>query len=85
MKPMYKEITDVKEEDVVDDPKERTKQGDDIVYNYKKRKIELTDFDKKNRKRKEKYKVTKKKNQGDEIITSLSSKETNNRNNIKKK
>ena len=51
MKPMYKEITDVKEEDVVDDPKERTKQGDDIVYNYKKRKIELTDFDKKNRKR----------------------------------
>ena len=47
MKPMYKEITDVKEEDVVDDPKECTKQGDDIVYNYKKRKIELTDFDKK--------------------------------------
>ena len=34
---------------------------------------------------KEKYKVTKKKSQGDEIITSLSSEETNNRNNIKKK
>ena len=50
MKPMYKEITNGKEEDVVDDPKECTKQGDDIVYNYKKRKIELTDFDKKNRK-----------------------------------
>ena len=33
---MYKEITDIKEEDVVDDPKECTKQGDDIVYNYKK-------------------------------------------------
>ena len=47
---MYKEITNGKEEDVVDDPKEGTKQGDDIVYNYKKKKIELTDFDKKNRK-----------------------------------
>ena len=34
---------------------------------------------------KEKYKVTKKKSQGDEIISSLSSEETNNRNNIKKK
>ena len=34
---------------------------------------------------KEKYKVTKKKSQGNEIITSLSSEETNNRNNIKKK
>ncbi len=44
---MYKEITDGKEEDVVDNPKECTKQGDDIVYNYKKRKIDLTDFDKK--------------------------------------
>ena len=84
---MYKEITDGKEEDVVDDTKECTKQGDDIVYNYKKRKIELTDFDKKIGKEyiKEKYKVTKKKNQGDEIITSLSFEETNNRNNIKKK
>ena len=60
---MYKEITDGKEEDVVDDTKECTKQGDDIVYNYKKRKIELTDFDKKIGKEyiKEKYKVTKKK------------------------
>ena len=54
---MYKEITDGKEEDVVDDPKEGTKQGDDIVYNYKKRKIELTDFDKKNRKRIYKRKI----------------------------
>ena len=50
MKQMYKEITDGKEEDAADDPKEGTKQWDDIVYNYKKRKIELTDFDKKNRK-----------------------------------
>ena len=57
MKQMYKEITDGKEEDVVDDPKECTKQGDDIVYNYKKRKIELTDFDKKNRKRIYKRKI----------------------------
>ena len=57
MKPMYKEITNGKEEDVVDDPKECTKQGDDIVYNYKKRKIELTDFDKKNRKRIDKRKI----------------------------
>ena len=57
MKQMYKEITDGKEEDVVDDTKECTKQGDDIVYNYKKRKIELTDFDKKNRKRIYKRKI----------------------------
>ena len=57
MKPMYKEITDVKEEDVVDDPKECKKQGDDIVYNYKKRKIELTDFDKKNKKKIYKRKI----------------------------
>ena len=57
MKPMYKEITDRKEKDVVDDTKEGTKQWDDIVYNYKKRKIELTDFDKKNRKRIYKRKI----------------------------
>ena len=57
MKTMYKEITTAKEEDIVDDPKECTKQGDDIVYNYKKRKIELTDFDKKNRKRIYKRKI----------------------------
>ena len=54
---MYKEITNGKEEDVVDDPKECTKQWDDIVYNYKKRKIELTDFDKKDRKRIDKRKI----------------------------
>ena len=54
---MYKEITDRKEKDVVDDTKEGTNQGDDIVYNYKKRKIELTDFDKKNRKRIYKRKI----------------------------
>ena len=54
---MYKEITDVKEKDVVDDTKECTKQGDDIVYNYKKIKIELSDFDKKNRKRIYKRKI----------------------------
>ena len=50
MKRMYKETTNGKEEDEVDDPKEGTKQGYDIVFNYKKRKIEFIDFDKKNRK-----------------------------------
>ena len=46
MKPMYKKIEDGDEEDIEDEPKGGTQQGDDTVYNYKKRKMRtFTDFD----------------------------------------
>ena len=86
MKPMYKQIVDGEEEDIEDEPKGGTQQGDDTVYNYKKRKIRtFTDFDDKKIEKEyiiEKYKVTKKKCQGNETPISLSSEETNNRNEL---
>ena len=46
MKPMYKEIKDGIEEDIEDEPKGGTKQGNDTIYNYKKRVIRtFIDFD----------------------------------------
>ena len=86
MRPMYKEIKDGEEEDVKDEPKEGTKQGDDVIYNYKKRVMRtFIDFDDKKIEKeyiKEKYTVKKKKSQTEEKIVSLSSEETNNRNNL---
>ena len=86
MKPMYKQIKDGEEEDIEDEPKGGTKQGDDIIYNYKKRIIRtFTDFDDKTIEKeyiKEKYIVKKKKSQTEERITSLSNEEVNNRNNL---
>lgn len=86
MKPMYKKIEDGDEEDIEDEPKGGTQQGDDTVYNYKKRKMRtFTDFDDKKIEKEyiiEKYKVTKKKCQGNETQISLSIEETNNRNEV---
>ena len=84
MKPMYKEIKDGIEEDIEDEPKGGTKQGNDTIYNYKKRvRRTFIDFDdKKIEKEYIKENYVMKKSQTKEKISSLSSKEANNRNNI---
>ena len=85
MKPMYKEIKDGPEEDVIDDPIEGIKQNNDIQYNYKKRVMRtFIDFDDKKIEKeyiKEKYIVTKKENICKEVEEPLSVEDKNQRNN----
>ena len=85
MKPMYKEIKDGPEEDVIDDPIEGIKQNNDIQYNYKKRVMRtFIDFDDKKIEKeyiKEKYIVTKKENICKEVEEPLSVEDNNQRNN----
>ena len=85
MKPMYKEIKDGPEEDVIDDPIEGIKQNNDIQYNYKKRVMRtFIDFDDKKIEKeyiKEKYIITKKENICQEVEEPLSVEDNNQRNN----
>jgi len=84
MNPMYKEIRDGPEEDVIDDPEEGIKQNNDIKYNYKKRIMRtFVDFDNKEIQKeyiKEKYIITKKENIWKEVEVPLSAEDQKKRN-----
>ena len=86
MKPMYKNIIDMPEKEVIDNTKQEVKQGDDTIIYYKKIKKRIfVDFDDKKTEKEyitEKFSITKKEEESEKKEVSLSPAEVNKRNKI---